>query len=144
MVYSPVAAWPAPPRSGTACRRARRRLRSLRPARRAPRAQWATAPAYARNVSRLRAKNQQGWRAIDAKSSQRRVSGEPQLEAAAPARPRRVLERAPLQLRQAPRDGKSQARAAAIGGGARPGGERPPQEGPPPPGGGPARGGPPP
>src|SRR6059058_4121542 len=115
MGYALAAVWLGPPRSGTACRRAHRQSRSLRPARQAPRAQWATAPAYTRNVSRSRAKNQRGWRANDAKSSQSRVRGQPQLETATAARPRWVRERAPLQLRQAPRDGKSEARAAAIG-----------------------------
>src|SRR5881409_1488874 len=116
MGYALAAAWLAPPRSGTACRRAHRQSRSLRPARKAPRAQWATAPAYTRNVSRSRAKNQRGWRANDAKSSQSRVRGQPQLETATAARPRCVRERAPLQLRQAPRDGKSEARAAPMDG----------------------------
>src|SRR5438093_1372865 len=115
MGYALAAAWLGRRRSGTACRRAHRQSRSLRPARQAPRAQWATAPAYTRNVSRPPAKNQRGWRAIDVKSSQSRVRGQPQLETATAARPRCVRERAPLQLRQAPRDGKSEARAAAIG-----------------------------
>src|SRR5207247_6308533 len=42
------------------------------------------------------------------------VRGEPQHEAAAAARPRGVFERTTLQLRQAPRDRKPQARAAAV------------------------------